>query len=248
MKLYVLSDVHVEFAPFDPPAVDADIVILAGDLHVKHRGLIWAQEKFKHIPVVYILGNHEYYGGAHPKHLQKLKERATGSNVHILENDSLRLNGVTFLCCTLWTDFNLFGDPRLAGYEASEVMNDYRKIRVSPTYRKLRPIDTAAIHYNSIKWLAEEAEKNRNQKLVIVTHHAPSRRSVPAHFSEDIVSAAYASDLDEFVAATGADLWIHGHLHTQSDYMIGNTRVICNPRGYPNEPNEKFIPDLVIEI
>ena len=248
MKLYVLSDVHVEFSPFDPPKVNADIVILAGDIHVKRRGLIWAQEKFKHIPVVYVLGNHEYYGEAHPKHLQKLKERAIGTNVNILENESIKLNGVTFLCCTLWTDFKLFGDPRLAGYEASEVMNDYRKIRVSPTYRKLRPIDTAAIHYNSINWLAEEAEKNRNQKLVIVTHHAPSSRSVPARFSEDIVSAAYASDLDEFVAGSGADLWIHGHLHTQSDYILGNTRVICNPRGYPNESNEKFIPDLVIEI
>jgi len=248
MKLYVLSDVHVEFEPFDPPEVDADIVILAGDIHVKTKGLIWAKENFKDKPVFYVLGNHEYYGKSLPKHLDKLKELAIGTNIQILENESIKVDDVTFLCCTLWTDFNLFGDPRIAGYEATQVLTDYKKIRVSPTYRKLRSIDTAGIHHKSINWLKEEVEKNQNQKIVIVTHHAPSRLSVPEHYKEDILSAAYASDLDEFVASSGADLWIHGHLHAQNDYKIGKTRVISNPRGYPDEPNEEFIPDLVIEI
>ena len=248
MKLYVLSDVHVEFEPFDPPEVDADIVILAGDIHVKNKGLLWAQEKFKNIPVLYVLGNHEYYGEALPKHLEKLKEKAEGTNIKILENEAITIGGVTFLCCTLWTDFKLFGDARIAGYEATQVMTDYKKIRISPTYRKLRSIDTAGIHYKSINWLKEAVEKNQNQKLVIVTHHAPSRHSIPEHYREDILSAAYASDLDDFVANSGADVWIHGHLHTQKDYMIGNTRVLCNPRGYSDEPNEEFVPDMVLEI
>lgn len=248
MKLYVLSDVHIEFEPFEPPVVDADLVILAGDVHVKNMGLIWAQEKFKDIPVVYVLGNHEYYGEALPKHLEKLKEQAAGTNVTILENQSFEFGGVTFLGCTLWTDFRLFGDPRIAGHEATQVMTDYKKIRVSPTCRKLRSIDTAGIHFKSIGWLKEQVDLKPKRKLVVVTHHAPSRRSIPEHYKEDILSAAYASDLDEFVASSGADLWVHGHLHTQQDYTIGNTRVICNPRGYPDEPNDNFVPDLVVEI
>lgn len=248
MKLHVLSDVHIEFEPFDPLKVDADIVVLAGDTHVKNNGLIWAQENFKDKPVLYVLGNHEYYGEAMPKHLKKLKEQAAGTNIQILENETIKVDNVTFLCCTLWTDFNLFGDPRIAGHEATQAMTDYKKIRVSPTYRKLRSIDTAGIHHKSINWLKEKVKENKNQRLVIVSHHAPSRLSLPDHYREDILSAAYASDLDDFVAGSGAELWIHGHLHTQKDYKIGNTRVICNPRGYPDEPNDEFIPDLIIEI
>ena len=248
MKIYVLSDVHVEFEPFDPPVIDADIVILAGDIHVKDKGLTWAQEKFSDKPVIYVLGNHEYYGKALPRHLEKLKELAAGTNVQILENESVEIDGVTFLCCTLWTDFELLGDPRIAGYVATQVMTDYKKIRVSPTYRKLRSIDTMGIHHKSINWLKGEVERRQNEKLVIVTHHAPSGISVPDHYRQDILSAAYASNLDDCVVSSGAILWIHGHLHTQKDYLLGNTRVVCNPRGYPDEPNQEFVPDLVIEV
>ena len=119
---------------------------------------------------------------------------------------------------------------------------------MSPAYRKLRPIDTAGIHHKSINWLKEEIEKHKSQKTVIVTHHAPSRHSIPSDHRENILSAAYASNLDEVAASSGAGLWIHGHLHTHKDYQLGNTRVICNARGYPDEPNCAFIPDLVIEI
>ena len=248
MKLYVLSDVHVEFEPFDPPKVEADLVVLAGDVHVKDKGLKWAQDKFKNTPVLYVLGNHEYYGEALPKHFEKLKEQAAGTNVSIVENNVFEYEGFTFLCCTLWTDFKLFGGPRIAGHEATQVMTDYKKIRVSPTYRKLRSIDTAGIHYKSVEWLKRKIEINRERKLVVVTHHAPSSRSIPEYYKEDILSAAYASDLDELVAGSGAELWIHGHVHTQQDYKIGKTRVICNPRGYPDEPNDEFISDLVIEL
>ena len=200
MKLYILSDVHVEFESFDPPEVDADIVILAGDIHIKNRGFLWAQEKFPDKPVIYVLGNHEYYGEALPKHLEKLKAQATGTNINILENESIKIDDIKFLCCTLWTDFKLFGDPRIAGHEATQMMTDYKKIRVSPTYRKLRSIDTAGIHHRSLNWLKDEVEKHQNEKLVIISHHAPSTLSVPEHYREDILSAAYASDLDDFVA------------------------------------------------
>ena len=248
MKLYILSDIHVEFEPFEPPDVDADVVILAGDIHVKNKGFFWAKERFPDKPVIYVLGNHEYYGEALPKHLIKLKEQAKGTNIKIVENEHLKIEDVNFLCCTLWSDFSLFGDPRIAGHEAAKMMTDYQKIRVSTTYRKLRPVDTAGIHHKSIHWLKEEIPKYRDNKLIIVTHHAPSMLSVPEHDRDDILSAAYASHLDDLVAESGAKLWIHGHLHTQNDYMIGETRVLCNSRGYPDEPNNEFIPDFVVEV
>ena len=249
MRLRIFSDLHIEFFPFDPPRVNADVVILAGDIHVKDKGLLWALEKFRDIPVIYVLGNHEYYGEALPKQLLKLKQQASGTNIHILENESLEIDNVIFLCCTLWTDFNLFGDSKTAGYEATQYMSDYKRIRVSPMFRKLNVADTASIHRKSVAWLQKKSKQDRGKKHVVVTHHAPSIKSVPEHFKEDIISAAYASNLDHIVTNSKAELWVHGHMHSQFDYKIGDTRVICNPRGYyPMEPNQNFIPDLIVDV
>ncbi|MEL7023237.1 MAG: metallophosphoesterase [Pseudomonadota bacterium] len=247
MKLHVLSDIHVEFEFFDAPATDADVVILAGDIHVGRNGLDWAVRQFPDKPVIYVLGNHEYYGKAIPRFTEKLREFAQGTNVHILEQESLSLDGVTFLGTTFWTDFELFGDPRIAGYEATQKMTDYKKIRVSPKYSRLRSIDTAVIHHRSKRWLKGRLEETAGD-VVVVTHHAPSRKSLPASKHDDLMSAAYVSDLDTFVEESQASLWIHGHLHAPSDYTLGDTRVLCNPKGYPDEYNDQFIPDFVVEI
>ena len=248
MLLHILSDIHIEFEPFEPPTTEADVVVLAGDIHVGTKGLEWAKDNFKDEHVIYVLGNHEYYGQALPKLTNKLKELSRGTNIHILENDKLEIDGVVFLGCTLWTDFKLFGDPRIAGYEASQKMTDFKKIRVSPSYRKLRSIDVAGIHFKSLSWLKNELDNNKGGKLVVVTHHAPSMRSIPNDYREDVLSSAFASNLDEFVKGSGAELWIHGHLHAEKDYMIGSTRIVCNPRGYPHELNDGFVPGLVVEI
>jgi Icc-related predicted phosphoesterase len=248
MKIQILSDLHIEFQPFQIPTTEADVVILAGDIHVAKKGVLWAKEKIQDKPVLYVLGNHEYYGKAYPKLVDDLKELAIGSNITVLENDSIEIDGVRFLGCTLWTDFKLFGDPRVAGFNASEKMNDYRKIRVSPDYRKLRSIDTSVIHNKSRSFLEKVFIANPDIPTVVITHHAPSLRSLSAHRHDDLLSAAYVSDLDEFVANSRAKIWIHGHIHTQQDYWIGKTRVICNPRGYPDKPNPAFQPDLVLSV
>lgn len=248
MKLHILSDLHIEFESFNPTFIDTDIIILAGDIHVGKKGVEWALTNFPDKPVIYILGNHEYYGKAFPKHINDLKQLAHGTNIHLLENDSFVLDGVKFIGCTFWTDFKLFGDPRIAGYQATQTMNDYRKIRVSPQYRKLRSLDTTFIHSKSLRWLEEELKNSKDSKVVVITHHAPSKRSLPGSDQDDILSAAYASHLDRFVEDSCAVLWIHGHIHTQQDYLIGSTRVICNPRGYPDKRNNRFVPNLVIEL
>ena len=248
MKLQALSDLHCEFESFDFNETNADVVVLAGDTNIKQRGLDWALSSIKDKPVIYLIGNHEYYTAAYPKLVSKLKEKCEGTNVHVLENDKISIDGVNIFGCTLWTNFKLFGDPRIAGYECQQIMSDYKKIRISPKFSKLRSIDVASIHSRSIRWLESELKKCDGEKNVVVTHHAPSAKSIPEHLVSEISSAAYASDLEEYVEASGAVLWVHGHIHKSSDYFLGECRVVCNPRGYPDEPNPSFDSKLVIDV
>ncbi len=118
MRLHILSDVHLEFAPYTPPAVSTDVVVLAGDIDVGCNGVAWAAEHFPTSTVLYVLGNHEYYRQAHASHIARVKKRAKGTNVVVLENDAVVVDDTLFLGCTLWTDFNLFGDPEMAGRHA----------------------------------------------------------------------------------------------------------------------------------
>lgn len=248
MKLLIYSDLHMEFEPFQPPETDADIVILAGDTNIGTRGIEWAKAAFKNKEVIYIPGNHEYYNHAIPQLTLKLKEETKDTNIHVLENDKIIIGDIEFLGCTLWTDFRLLDDnQKLFGMYAQQIMNDYRRIRVSPGFSKLRSIDTAMFHSRSVKWLRQNLEKSE-RKRVIITHHAPSIRSLPEERRKDDTSAAYASNLDELAADSGASLWIHGHIHSKSDYYIGNTRIICNPGAYPEEKTGGFDPAFLIEI
>ncbi len=247
MKLAIFSDLHLEFAPFVPPETDADVIILAGDVHIRRNGVGWARDAFPQRPVLYVPGNHEYYGEAIPRHTGKLKALAGETAVQVLESDSIEIGGVLFLGTTLWTDFRLLGDPRLAGYHATQELTDYRRIRISPAFRKLRSIDTANLHLRSRNWLSRELARAVGKQVVVVTHHAPSARSLPLNHEADILNAAYASHMDDFVAESNAALWVHGHVHRRQDYWIGDTRVVCNPRGYPTE-STGFDPGFVIEI
>jgi len=168
--------------------------------------------------------------------------------VHILERDRFRHKGINFFGCTLWTDFNLFGVPRITGYECQQVMTDFRRIRVSPRYSKLGSMDVAAIHRQSLQWLTHSLERYAGVCNVVITHHAPSTRSLPQDRSRDAVSAANASNLDHVIEEYSPTVWIHGHLHNSSDFRIGDCRVVCNPRGYAGEENSEFSLGCYIEI
>jgi predicted phosphohydrolase len=110
MKLRILADLHIEFGEFRVPQTDADVVLLAGDIHVGDKGLHWAKDHFPDRDVIYVLGNHEYYRGAVPKLTQKIEGLSAGSNTHVLENRALTIGDVRILGCTLWSDFRLFNN------------------------------------------------------------------------------------------------------------------------------------------
>jgi hypothetical protein len=177
-----------------------------------------------------------------------IREIAQGTNVHILENDRVEIGDVIFLGTTLWTDFRLIGDPVVSGTVAQAGMNDFRRIRLLPNYRRFLPKDARAFHAQSLEWLGQQLNEARGRKIIVVTHHAPSPLSIPPRWEGDPLNAAFASKLDGVIGNCGAKLWIHGHIHHRSDYSIGGTRVIANPRGYPTESQIEFDPSLVVEI
>lgn len=248
MKLHLLSDLHIEFGEWDYPKTDCDVVILAGDIHTKERGVKWALEQIKDKPVIYVLGNHEYYKKAYPKLALQLKEMCKGTNVHLLEQDVVQIDGINFFGCTLWTDFELLGDPRQAGAHCQLVMNDYHNIKKTPSYSKLRSLDTSRIHKECIHWLGQELDKRKGEKNIVVTHHAPSALSIPANRRDSLTSAAYASNLEDFILRHEPNAWVHGHLHNSSDYNIGSCRVLCNPKGYAGEENDSFSDRFTFEV
>ena len=250
MKIHVLADLHLEFGDYAPAPVGADIVVLAGDIHIKGRAIPIIRKLFPATPVIYVPGNHEYYRGALPKLDDALRDAARNTNVHYLENAEWALGDVRFLGCALWTNFTLFGLIRRAECMAAAelALNDYAVIRISPEFRRLTPLHTAVLHMQSCRWLAERLSSPFPGRTVVVTHHAPSIQSLPENQREDPLSACFAENLESLILAHPPDLWIHGHTHHCVDYTIGSCRVLSNQRGYAHETAEGFRADLVVEI
>ncbi len=249
MRLHILSDLHQEFGELDIPSVECDCVILAGDVSTKHNGLRWIQKRFRNVPVIYLCGNHEFYGDKLPKLTDRLREETRGSNIHFLENDSVTIGGFYFFGCTLWTDMALMGDWKVGVEEARLTMNDYKRVRNSAqNYKRLSPRDTRSLHLNSLEAMRQFFATHDAKNSVIVTHHAPSILSLPEKRRTELISCAYASHLDDFILEHQPRLWVHGHIHHSNDYHIGKTRVLANPRAYPDNPNPDFKSDLLIEV
>jgi predicted phosphodiesterase len=248
VRLHVLSDLHLEFGPVPLPDVDADAVVLAGDISVGLRGIDWASRTFAGRPILYVPGNHEYYGHTYPRFLEKMRTRALELGVVLLSDGAVTIEGVRFLGATLWTDYELTGDRRLAEATAQDVMVDFKTIRVEPSFRRAGPRDAQLWHIQSRRWLERELSTPHTGGTVVITHHAPSPRSLDAVRPRHPIDAAYASDLEALVERSGADCWVHGHTHRCVDYRLGATRVVSNQRGYPDEPVERFNPALVVEV
>ena len=176
------------------------------------------------------------YGGKWNGSIAELRNECAAFNVHFLENDTFTLGNITIAGCTLWT--NMYKHDPFVQMNARAFMNDYNLIRVDTAknvqYYKLSPTDTLKRHDQSLEFLKKTANNMPvNGKMVVVTHHAPSMLSRDPRYMDDILTGCYVSDLSEFILDNPViKLWCHGHTHTNFDYAIGETRVVCNPRGY----------------
>lgn len=244
-----ISDLHIEFMPGKPdlrthPKVagffrhQADIVVCAGDMHPGTVGLTWLRRQYPDSEIVVVAGNHDFWSRNHKRHIDRLYNKARSLDIHFLENDTTIIHGVKFIGATLWSDYNLLGDPDKAMEDAMQ-MNDYRRIRIADGRAKITPQYLLSVHQKSRAFIEEQLEGSSEKKYV-VTHHAPSSLSLDMSKDREI-QPCYASNLDEMISRKGPAYWHHGHLHNSSNYLIGNTRVICNPFGYwPDDLNPLY--------
>jgi len=247
MKLHILNDLHIEFEGFDPVVTDADVIVLAGDVGVGMGGLRWVEDQFPDRPVIYVPGNHEFYH--HDIALMDEMKAQAPDKIHVLNDDQVVIDGVRYLGSVLWTDFALFGeaDKFFAMQQARQQMTDFSIIQNDD--QSFTPEDAIKLHTASRDWLTAMLNEPFDGKTVVVTHHAPSSRSVHPRYARSLLTPAFASNLENLMDEDRVALWVHGHMHESFDYEIYGTRVICNPRGYaPMALNPEFNPELVVEI
>ncbi|WP_237045297.1 metallophosphoesterase [Aquipseudomonas alcaligenes] len=245
MRIHLLSDLHNEFSSFVPVPLDCDLVILAGDIDLKSRGVEWAKQAFS-VPVLYVPGNHEFYGGHLTHTLEKLRA-AQDDLVRVLDRDEVVIAGVRFLGAIMWTDFAATGNPHIAAFSAQNALNDFRQIRAE-NYRRIRPADLIAQSVETKDWLRDRLAESFDGPTVVITHHAPTLRSLQDNpHAGTHLDSAFANRWDDLMGGDQVALWVHGHSHTAVDYDVAGTRVVSNPRGYPGEETG-FCPDWVIEV
>lgn len=250
LKLQIVSDLHLSQAGLDLPATDADVIVLAGDIARPAQAIDWARGLGK--PALYVPGNHEFYGGSLEGRIAELRALCEDSPVRLLHDAEVRIGGVRILGTTLWSEFRLPGitDHTAAVQEATHFMRDFSRIRLREGDEALlRAEDCTALFRRQSGWLRAQLAQPHAGPTVVISHHAPSMRSIHPRFTGSPVNLCFVSDAEHLLA--GVDLWIHGHTHDSFDYRVGDTRVLCNPRGYARDgkvENARFDPALVVEV
>ena len=249
MKIRLYSDLHREFDKWEIPVIENEqdyVLVLAGDIAVARKNGTYAPYLAKladrHKAVVYVPGNHEYYGDSFDRAWEKIACDWDWDNLHFLNDGYVDIDGVRFLGATLWTDFNLDNNQGLRMQQAAQWMNDYRVInRLLMTdegeYRykgKLRPQDTLHAHLGTVAFFDAILEETpEDMKTLVVTHHGPTPQSIHEKYHGDELNAAYVSNLAELIRERAPDVWVHGHTHSTFQYYEANTLVMTNPKGYP---------------
>ena len=253
MKIALLSDLHLSVHPLDAPHTDADVVVLAGDLHRPAQAMAWARQFAQ--PTLFVAGNHEFYGSDLVTTLAQLHQHAAASQVRVLERSEWQHGGVRFLGCTLWSDYRLFSSPtqREEGLrKALEFVRDFSRIGVAPDFAdRFTPTVSQLLFDQSVAWLEECFATPFEGPTVVVTHFAPTPSSIAPQFVGSPLNACFVSDLQAHILRWQPRLWLHGHVHHRCDYQVGATRVVANPRGYAPggvAENTAFVPALVLEI
>ena len=240
MQVQYLSDAHLEFGKMDHPPVLGDVLVLAGDITVKNR-VEWIND-LPHEHVVYVMGNHEFYQGGLKRQVEKTRE-ALDPRINFLQNESVEIMGRMFHGSTFWTSY-FNGDPTVMSF-ANIRMNDHRLIR-EPHFERRFKAESA---YREWKIASMWLEDVLGEGDVVVTHHAPTELSIAKWFRGDVMNGAYYSNMTELMFDKKPALWVHGHVHASFDYMIGDTRVVCNPRGYVGvDENADFRDYSMVEI
>lgn len=252
MRIQLASDLHLEhldrYFPGERvirPAPGADVLVLAGDISNGTHAI----DIFKDwpAPVIYVAGNHEFYGLCREDVIDELRSKACGTAITFLERDTFDFGGVRILGCTLWTDY-LLNSPKSKSRTMSEIdsrLSDHRYIRTR-SGALFSPSHALSDHKISRAWLENELAQPYDGKTVVVTHHGPHRLSIHPRYANETINAAFASDLTPMVEK--ADFWFHGHVHDSFDYPVGRDRVIANPLGYPrNKSSVSAAKDLRFE-
>lgn len=258
MKIKIFSDIHLEhfYSKESFSVGSGEVLILAGDILTakgfKTTGLL--NKTYKHFlnscsenyqTVLYVLGNHEHYGYCFDHTANKIKENLP-NNIYLLDNDKFVIGNWIFLGSTFWTDFR--NENPLDMLWAHMNMNDYKSIRITNTYRKLNPNDILSQHKISKHYFNTQLEFYKNYNVFIISHMAPSYRSISEQYMGDDLNSSFANSLGEWITDNPQiKYWIHGHCHNSSDYYIGECRIICNPYGYRGDNNE-FNPNFEIDI
>ena len=203
--------------------------------------------------VIYIMGNHEFYNGKFYAGIDYMRDECTKyPNIYMLEQDTKIINDVVFVGGTLWTNMNK-RDP-LTMHAIEGMMNDFRIIRNDKrNYAAMSALDVAVRHDKTLQYIKLILDQNKDKKCVVVGHHSPSFQSChPMYGNDTLMNGGYHSDLSEFIMDhPQIKLWTHGHTHHPFDYMIGETRVVCNPRGYENDGYSEdtgWNPNILLEI
>ena len=242
------------------PANTADQAAIANGTGLSRRQLtaqrfrdFFKRCSFQFPHVIYIMGNHEFYNGKFYAGIDYLREEcAKYPNVHFLEQDTKIIDDVVFVGGTLWTNMNK-RDP-LTMHAIEGMMNDFRIIRNDKrNYATMSALDVAIRHDKTLGYIKLIVEEHKDKTCVVVGHHSPSFQSVnPMYAHETLMNGGYHSDLSEFILDhPQIKLWTHGHTHHPFDYMIGETRIVCNPRGYENDGYSEdtgWDPTKILEI
>jgi len=272
MYLKIVSDIHLESEPLYrvPDATDDEILIIAGDLapleyvldpDAKDDDIIKTTKEhiidFLHdvsknyTKVLYVPGNHEYYHGnintIDERFKKFIHDRGLG-NIHYLNEDYIKINGYKFIGTTLWTNVDNPVDQvmtyrSLADYSAIYLDDDYEQT--------ITPLITSSIHEKQLRFIKNNID---GENTIVITHHSPSYKSVVEKYRGDSLNPFFHTELHDVIMQTKPKMWIHGHIHDKKDYMIGRTRIYCNPKGYYNpyaysEPENPYYTDeLCIKI
>ncbi len=260
LKIHLCSDIHTETGYYSIPEMEDEantIVVLAGDIGIAKRPEATylplvknCCERFKH--VLMCCGNHEHWGCDFNLTYSRIcTDTLEFDNFDLLEKETKVIDGVAFIGATLWTDMDK-GNPILKMDVVSKYggMNDYHKIRISNYARPFRPVHSTADHLRAKEYIFPEITKQKaaGNKTVVITHHLPSYKSVPLEYRGQKMNGAYASELGNEICDAEPDLWCHGHSHGNSNYIIGKTRIVNNPKGYAEGLNLGFIDNLIIEV